>query len=669
MWCCFDRRGISTEQVNFLLGLVFISCNENLFLTRHKANSCPAAPNISELESQRRKRRRSKSRESLQPGDDQTPGRQADSCAQILDQSPLLHGEAGLLPGRQTSGSVPPLKGQPHMSKGRLPPRTTCLPPGGNPGPAPPPPIGGLPSRRAPQGRAPTGGHPPGGPPPGGSPGPAPPQPTGGPQQPPPAPPLGPGPGGPPPGGPPPGGPPPGGAPPVGPPGPGPPQPPGGPQPPPPPPPGGPPPGGPPPGGAPPVGPPGPGPPQPPGGPHPPPPPPPGGPPPGGHPPGGAPPVGPPGPGPPQPPGGPQQPPQPPPPPPGGPAAVLHPDPDTLPARHQAAIFGIIMNLSARFTNKENRWISRGGNPAGPHYPQNRSWGRVANKFQLPEYFSDTEHRDCFFVTKQGLYQFRDDYITPMLQQRVRNAQGGARSLPRGLTSDSLTAMFLLKVHHDPSYRLLGTLFGIDSSQAQRWVTQVLKYMFLNDVTLIRNRNLANPANLEDLYEEAHQATLHDSRAMGIYSHLQVPGTRLIVAAVDSRAVKAMKSTDMSLQSRSFSSKIKDNAVQKMTIASMAGKALISFPLMVAISPAGTDESNCEHLIVLEEGGIPGGLRTILETRTPNNRPQYTFVLLAGMLSWDCIPSPRENIRLFQKLLFLKILGLIYFFVFIYPCH
>ena len=394
-------------------------------------------------------------------------------------------------------------------------------------------------------------------------------------------------PGGPPPGRPPPGGPPPGRPPPVGPP------------------PGGPPPGGPPPGG-----------------------PPPGGPPPGRPPPGGPPPGGPPmgGPSPPGP--GPQPPPPPPPPPP----ALLQPDPDTLPPRHQAAIFGIIMNLSARFTNKENRWISRGGAPTGLHYPQNRSWGRVANKFQLPELFSDTEHKDCFFVTKQGLYQFRNDYTTPMLQQRRANAQGGGRSLPRGLTADSLTAMFLLKVHHDPSFRLLGTLFGIESSQAQRWVTQLLKYIFLNDATLIRNRNLGNAANLEDLYEEAHQATLRDSRAMGIYSHLQVPGSRLIVAAIDSRAVKAMKSTEFSLQSRSFSTKIKDNSVQKMTIASMAGKALITFPLMVAISPAGTDESNCEHLIVLEEGGLPGGLRTILETRIPNNRPQYTFVLLLGML-------------------------------------
>ena len=43
-----------------------------------------------------------------------------------------------------------------------------------------------------------------------------------------------------------------------------------------------------------------------------------------------------------------------------------------------------------------------------------------------------------------------------------------------------------------------------------------------------------------------------------------------------------------------------------MTISSVDGMPLIIFPLMVAISPAGTDESNMETLITIEEGGFLG---------------------------------------------------------------
>ena len=183
-------------------------------------------------------------------------------------------------------------------------------------------------------------------------------------------------------------------------------------------------------------------------------------------------------------------------------------------------------------------------------------------------------------------------------------------------------------MHHDPCYRLLGPIFGVKSAQAQVWVRNIRDYIFINDPILIRNRNLSNPLNIEDLYEEAHQATLRDTRVMGLYSHLTQPGTRLIVVAIDSRAVRVQKSKDFHLQHRSHSSKIKDNSIQKLTISSMDSKPLITFPLMASISPAGTDESNCEHLVVLEEAGVVGGLVTVLQAQTPPGRPQYTLVLL-----------------------------------------
>ena len=65
-----------------------------------------------------------------------------------------------------------------------------------------------------------------------------------------------------------------------------------------------------------------------------------------------------------------------------------------------------------------------------------------------------------------------------------------------------------------------------------------------------------------------------------------------------------------------------------MTMSSVDGMPLITFPLMASISPAGTDESNMETLITIEEGGVPGGLATILRAITPAHRNQYTVIFL-----------------------------------------
>ena len=106
-----------------------------------------------------------------------------------------------------------------------------------------------------------------------------------------------------------------------------------------------------------------------------------------------------------------------------------------------------------------------------------------------------------------------------------------------------------------------------------------------------------------------------------------------------------MKSSDAQLQYRSHSTKIKSNALQKMTMSSVDGLPLITFPLMVSISPAGTDESNMEALVTLEEGGFPGGLATILNAITPANRPQYTVFFLAdsGFYKWGFDRQQRRS--------------------------
>ena len=86
---------------------------------------------------------------------------------------------------------------------------------------------------------------------------------------------------------------------------------------------------------------------------------------------------------------------------------------------------------------------------------------------------------------------------------------GAIRSLPRGLTADSLASIFLLKVHLDPSYRLLAAIFGMKKSPIDVWINAIRDFVFLNDPMLIRNRSLTIGQNLRDLLEEGHQVRVN----------------------------------------------------------------------------------------------------------------------------------------------------------------
>ena len=125
--------------------------------------------------------------------------------------------------------------------------------------------------------------------------------------------------------------------------------------------------------------------------------------------------------------------------------------------------------------------------------------------------------------------------------------------------------------------------------------------------------NLNNQANLRSLLQQGIDATARDQRTTALYGHLTLPGTSLLVCIIDSRAVNIIQSSDSHLQKRTRSSKVKSNAVQKMTVATVEGLPMIKFPLMVSLSPAGTDESNCEHLITIHETGVLGGLRAFMD--------------------------------------------------------
>ena len=311
------------------------------------------------------------------------------------------------------------------------------------------------------------------------------------------------------------------------------------------------------------------------------------------------------------------------------PGPYLNPDPDTLNPRLLRQIIPVIQVINGqRFTNRQNRWIAGLGPPRNPVNIQNTHWPRVVSKSQLPFLLSETEFMDLYYFTRQQVYQFRNAVIYPMLQERAAQAQGprGARScLPHTLTPDSLALLFFGKLRLNLKDRVVAAGLGIHHKHAEKWLKILRDYFFTHDPFIQRNVNLHVRANLQALLRQGAAATANCPRTTALYGHLCLPNTDLVVVAIDSRAVKIQQSSDAHLQKRSISTKIHDNAVQKMTISDMSGLPLCTFPLMCSISPAGTDESNCEHLITLHQAGVPGGLLAFMES--PITEP-VTLVLL-----------------------------------------
>ena len=310
------------------------------------------------------------------------------------------------------------------------------------------------------------------------------------------------------------------------------------------------------------------------------------------------------------------------------PAPHLNPDPDALAPHLLQQIIPAIQALNHRFTNRQNRWIAHLGPPRLQPNVQNRLWFRAANSFQIPATFGEEQFQNLFYFSRQQAFQLRNTVTYPMLQARAAQAQGarGAlSSMPHTLTPDSLTCLFLEKVRLNPADRTAAAELGVEHAVVQKWTKVLRDYYFNNDPFIQRNINLHDPNNLRALLQQAVDATAQDQRTSALYGPLAKPGTQLLVVMIDSRAVKIQKSQDPYLQKRSISTKINNNSVQKMTISTCEGLPLVTFPLMCSISPAGTDESNCEHLITIHENGVAGGLRAFMES--PLTEP-VTLVLL-----------------------------------------
>ena len=311
------------------------------------------------------------------------------------------------------------------------------------------------------------------------------------------------------------------------------------------------------------------------------------------------------------------------------PAPHFNPDPDTLAPHLLRPIIPIIQAINQqKLTNRQNRYIAGLGPPRNGVHLINNLWPRVVSKVQVPFMFNDAVFTDLFYLNKQQMYQLRNSIIYPMLAQRAAQAQGprGARSsLPHTLTPDSLACLFMLKVRLGQTDRVVASELGIDPKSARKWVRIMRDYYFTTDTFIQRNLNLGIQANMQALLRQGIDATARCQRTSTLYGHLCRPGTELLVVVIDSRAVKIQQSSDAFLQKRTISTKIHDNSVQKMTISDASGLPMVTFPLMCSISPSGTDESNCEHLITLHEAGVPGGLCAFLES--PLTEP-VTLVLL-----------------------------------------
>ena len=300
------------------------------------------------------------------------------------------------------------------------------------------------------------------------------------------------------------------------------------------------------------------------------------------------------------------------------PLPQLAPDPDHLPPKKLRPIIPVIQALNQKLSNRQNRWIAGVGPPRLNANIHNTLWPRVVSKQQLPSMFSESEFSDLFFFDRQQMYQFRNAYVYPMLADRAAQAQGarGARSsFPHTLTPDSLACLFMAKVRLNLPDRVVAAQLGVEHRVAQKWLRALRDYYFTHDPFIQRNIDLGNPANLQAILQQGIDATSRDQRTTALYGHLLRPNTQLLVAVMDSRAIGIQQSSDAYLQKRTISTKINDNSVQKMTIGDSSGIPLISFPLMCSISPAGTDESNCEHLITIHENqGVVGGLKAFLES-------------------------------------------------------
>ena len=93
----------------------------------------------------------------------------------------------------------------------------------------------------------------------------------------------------------------------------------------------------------------------------------------------------------------------------------------------------------------------------------NKSLQRVVNKFINPSAFSEPELKSLTQLCFREFYDFRNMFVEPFCQNQPQ--------FKSFITKDSLALLFLLKAHHNPSDRLLGSIWDISKSYVNDWVS------------------------------------------------------------------------------------------------------------------------------------------------------------------------------------------------------
>ena len=262
------------------------------------------------------------------------------------------------------------------------------------------------------------------------------------------------------------------------------------------------------------------------------------------------------------------------------------------------------MRRVRHLTHRETRNLLLGGPPAAP--PQVPYVGipylnTYLNNLVLPSLISPALYETYFTVSLQDFYLFRDQYVAPAMIVDNKRIHGG--------TSDSITALFLIKMRQDPSFRLLGLMFGCSSQTAQDRFNMVLDFIYANSSVLQRSRNLGNVGNLTEVLEEFHNATMLNTRFTAAFLptlrrfeqlNPHLGPLKLVCICWDSNCVLCCHTSSFDHQKRMFSTKIKDNAIIKLAATGLDGIRRFLYVAGASISPSCTDEGLCSFLIDLE---------------------------------------------------------------------
>ena len=289
------------------------------------------------------------------------------------------------------------------------------------------------------------------------------------------------------------------------------------------------------------------------------------------------------------------------------PLPVLQPHPDNFTRwdKNPGNIQTIQALLNRSLTHRQNRAIIRGGNPAYPQqkpYPLNPYFSRYINKLLLPTTMSSDDFLDIFGMTVDNFFRLRDLFIVPALAAQNKRPYVG--------TADSVMACFLLKFHKNIDDRFLGFLFGDQEKRnASRWFHLVLDYIYVNSQFLIRSRSLSQVNHLRDLFEELHGSTMRQSRCAEMFrpqvlnyqaNNPAAGPMKLVTISWDTRHIKIPKLSDHLNQRRSYSTKIKQNALSKLIGASQEGIVAFIYVLAASISPASNDERLARYILDME---------------------------------------------------------------------